>query len=113
MKFRRIKKFFGSDIRSVTDYLSGELNKFCGDVQVVLNKLTFLDNFDSFAEDVDFGASATVIIPNRIGSTQIDWIVTRATGDNRIIETSITATQILLKNASATATKARVIFFKR
>ncbi len=114
MILRRVKKFVGNQLGDIQSYLSVELNKFLNDVAVTLGHLTFKENFDSFSQSFTLASSATISIPNQLLTTNIDWIVTRISGDNRLVEdVGWTAKELFLKNVGAVSITATVFFFRR
>lgn len=113
MKFLRPRPFSGGNADSAINFLRVDLAKIFSDLVEGLKHLTFRDNFDSFEIDISLAGSSTIAIPNRLGSKTVKWFPVRITGDARLVEAEpFTNDFVYIRNASATATTATLIFMR-
>ena len=123
MKFTSFKEFRTriGDINDIVEFLKVDLTTTLRDLAVGLNKLTFVDNFDSFKTTVTIPATKEVQIRNEIRNA--------TTGENviptqRIIvrsnvaeivdgDTEWSREQLYLKNTNATTDATVTVVFLR
>lgn len=114
MKIRRPKSFSGDKLTDVVRYLANELSKFLNDAATAFSKLSFTDNFPSYEANFTVAAGATVSISHGLGTSNLDWIVARCSGDNRLVDIEGWKPNIAyLKNVGSASITARVYFFRR
>lgn len=116
MKFLGLRRFSGTSGDDVARYIGGDLFKAFQDLAAGLGKMSFADNFNSFAFQVTIASGVTLQIPNRLGTTAVFWFPVRITGDNRLVEDAaapFTKDVLPIKNASGTATTATILFVRQ
>lgn len=120
MKFLQFKEFRSptySTLEGVVEFLRTELRKTWKELQVGLTKLSFLDNFESFSEEVTIGAGAELAVRNqfRDGSIPTQRLVVKGgDGSQNIVDgtTAWDSNFVYLKNTGASSVTATVVFLK-
>lgn len=109
-EFKRVR----AELDDVIQYLSAELGSSLRNLKIGLQKLTFLENFESFQSTVTIAAGATVSIPNqfRDGAIPSQRIIVRCTGSAQIVDGTWTKDLLQLTNQGASSATITVVFLK-
>jgi len=111
MKFRDIRQYVTGDL---TGWVMGELNAGFRDLFIGLRRLSFEDNFESFEYTGSIAATTEISVPNKFSFIPSRYLVGDTTGGAVVGRgpTAWTSSQLFIKNYSATATVARIVFMR-
>lgn len=118
MKFISFKEFkpVSNSVNYIFNYLSEDLRKMIAELNLGLNKLSLVDNFESFIETVTIAAGAEISIRNKLqGATPTKKIVLRGKdGAQNIVDgdTDWDINYVYLKNVGGSAATATVLFMR-
>jgi len=119
MKVGSLKEYRedSSDIEAIHYYLRIDQTKSLRELFLALNRLTFSDNFDSFAVSISIPASSELPIRNAIKSGDIPsaWIRIRGgDGSQNVVDgdTLWDRSYVYLKNTGITAVTLTVVFLR-
>ena len=111
MKFRDIRQYVTGDLPG---WVMGEINASFRDLFIGLRRLSFEDNFESFEYSGAIAATTEISVPNRLTFIPSRYIVVDSTGGAIVGRgpTSWTSDRLFIKNYSATATVAKIVFMR-
>ena len=116
MKWNDPVRFIGETFEDLKTYFFTQINASLRDLSIVMENLTFEDNFTSFLWTGTLAAGAEAKIKNALGLKvkPSKWIVVRLSGGFGLVEgpTAWTTDYVYLKNSGATTLTATVVFLK-
>lgn len=91
-----------------------EVSRLVKELAVGLRNLTFTDNFTSFTYSGTIESSGTVLVRNKLNSTNIRYIVSDNNGDGTINRsTTWDANYLSFKNNGSVSAEVEIIIFKK
>lgn len=115
MKFSGIKRFTGSSLGGVVDWLTGELNSALRELFIGLRGLDFEENFGAFAWEGTLAAAEVKQIPHPFNLVPRGYIIQKQVGDVVVdaSSTAWTSQAAYLRNTSGVdPVTIRVLFFR-
>lgn len=102
-----------ADLEKIHKYLRIDQTKSLREIFLALGKLNFEDNFNSFTKQVTIPASQELAIRNELDGVPSGWIAIRKSAVELVDgDTEWNLNYVYLKNTSASALTATVVFFK-
>jgi hypothetical protein len=91
-----------------------EMGRLVKELAVGLRNLTFTDNFTSFVISDTIGIGSTIVVRNKLDSTNIRYIVTSNDGDGAITKsTTWDSNYISFKNNGSVSADIEIIVLKK
>ena len=112
MIFKKFATFTTSE--EVNDFLKLKLNQSLETLSILLQRLDFKNNFETFEYNGSIANGTEMGITHNLRTIPTQRIIVKQTGDGRIIDgdAAWTSSKVYLKNVGSATTTVTVLFFK-
>ena len=114
MKVKTFKEFRDRAIDNVTQYLAREMASNLRELQTLLTRLDFINNFKGFSVTVTIDPGDEIQITNRLDTIPTRRIVTRISGNSNLLDGNEpwTLDNLYLRNSGGSQLTADVTFME-